>query len=96
MNELKHQLFEYKYNNEEVTKGHIFGKKAAKGVRDVSYLPIVYHTSYDISFYGLQRLHPFDCQKWSKTFDLIHSKLKVCNRFNCLFNLFNGLYLGKT
>ena len=29
--------------------------------------PIVYSPDYNISFFGLQRLHPFDSGKWGRT-----------------------------
>ncbi|WP_411023069.1 hypothetical protein, partial [Salmonella sp. s51228] len=48
-----------------------------------SQLPIVYCTNYDISFFGLQKLHPFDTQKWGRIHqflindNLIHSGQSV-------------------
>lgn len=32
-------------------------------------LPIVYSSAYNISFYGLEKVHPFDAGKWGKVFD---------------------------
>lgn len=29
-------------------------------------LPIVYHPDYNITFMGLEKLHPFDAGKWGK------------------------------
>lgn len=29
-------------------------------------LPIVYHSDYNITFMGLEKLHPFDAGKWGK------------------------------
>uniref|UniRef100_A0A8C5HAQ3 Uncharacterized protein n=1 Tax=Gouania willdenowi TaxID=441366 RepID=A0A8C5HAQ3_GOUWI len=31
-----------------------------------SCLPIVYHPDYNITFIGLEKLHPFDSGKWGK------------------------------
>ena len=31
-------------------------------------LPIIYSPKYDISFFGLEKLHPFDTQKWGNIF----------------------------
>uniref|UniRef100_H2YUR2 Histone deacetylase 11 n=1 Tax=Ciona savignyi TaxID=51511 RepID=H2YUR2_CIOSA len=33
--------------------------------------PIVYHDSYNISFLGLQNLHPFDSGKWGKIYQFL-------------------------
>uniref|UniRef100_A0A7E4VNX8 Histone deacetylase 11 n=1 Tax=Panagrellus redivivus TaxID=6233 RepID=A0A7E4VNX8_PANRE len=30
--------------------------------------PIVYSSKYDVTFYGLEKMHPFDSQKWGKVF----------------------------
>ncbi|XP_077539377.1 histone deacetylase 11 isoform X7 [Haemaphysalis longicornis] len=32
-------------------------------------LPVVYSSAYNISFYGLEKVHPFDAGKWGKVFD---------------------------
>ena len=34
-------------------------------------LPIIYCTSYDISFFGFEKLHPFDTQKWGHIFKFL-------------------------
>jgi hypothetical protein len=33
---------------------------------DGNKLAIIYHNLYDISFMGLQKLHPFDAGKWGR------------------------------
>jgi histone deacetylase 11 len=39
-------------------------------------LPIVYSDHYDITFFGMERLHPFDSRKYSKTHDyLVENKI---------------------
>ena len=32
-------------------------------------LPIVFHPKYDISFFGIEKLHPFDSKKYGKVMD---------------------------
>ena len=34
-------------------------------------LPIIYSTYYDISFFGFEKLHPFDTQKWGHIFKFL-------------------------
>jgi histone deacetylase 11 len=45
-------------------------------------IPIIYSTGYDISFYGLQKLHPFDTCKYSRVHDALAKKLNF-TRANC-------------
>lgn len=33
--------------------------------------PIIYRPEYNVHFFGLERLHPFDAQKWSSIFQLL-------------------------
>ena len=33
--------------------------------------PIVYSSNYNISFFGLQKLHPFDSEKWGRTVEYL-------------------------
>uniref|UniRef100_A0A1I8AGB6 Histone deacetylase 11 n=1 Tax=Steinernema glaseri TaxID=37863 RepID=A0A1I8AGB6_9BILA len=33
--------------------------------------PIVYHPDYNISFFGLEKLHPFDSKKWGNVFRIL-------------------------
>ncbi len=35
---------------------------------------LVYHTNYDISFLGLEKVHPFDTHKYSKVYDYLNKK----------------------
>lgn len=34
-------------------------------------LPIVYHSIYNIGFFGVEKLHPFDAGKWGKIHDFL-------------------------
>lgn len=40
-----------------------------EGYSEHDKLPIVYSSAYNISFYGLEKVHPFDAGKWGKVFD---------------------------
>uniref|UniRef100_A0A914UP14 Histone deacetylase n=1 Tax=Plectus sambesii TaxID=2011161 RepID=A0A914UP14_9BILA len=33
--------------------------------------PIVYHRNYDVSFGGIEKLHPFDAGKWGKIYQFL-------------------------
>jgi len=46
-------------------------------------LPIVFHEKYDISFYGLEKLHPFDSKKYGKAFEYLktHAGIKESQVF---------------
>lgn len=37
-------------------------------------LPIVYHPDYNITFMGLEKLHPFDAGKWGKVIHFLKGK----------------------
>lgn len=39
-----------------------------EGYGEHDQLPIVYSDAYNISFYGLEKVHPFDAGKWGKVF----------------------------
>ena len=39
--------------------------------------PIVYSPDYNISFLGMERLHPFDSGKWAKVFQFLVGESKV-------------------
>uniref|UniRef100_A0A4W6FW92 Uncharacterized protein n=1 Tax=Lates calcarifer TaxID=8187 RepID=A0A4W6FW92_LATCA len=41
-------------------------------------LPIVFHPDYNITFMGLEKLHPFDAGKWGKVIRFLKGK-KVRN-----------------
>jgi len=45
-------------------------------------IPIVFHKNYDISFWGLEKLHPFDSCKYGKIADYI---VKNCSIDRCRF-----------
>jgi histone deacetylase 11 len=36
--------------------------------------PIVYTNEYNISFFGIEKLHPFDSQKWGRVFQFLVGK----------------------
>jgi len=38
-------------------------------------LPFVYHENYDISFFGLEKMHPFDSKKYSAVFNYVTKAL---------------------
>lgn len=40
-------------------------------------LPIVFHEQYDISFWGLEKLHPFDSKKYGKVYRYLLSSLSL-------------------
>ncbi|CAN7988942.1 unnamed protein product, partial [Ixodes hexagonus] len=44
-----------------------------EGLKPGGKLPVVYHPEYNISFYGLEKIHPFDAGKWGKIFDILMS-----------------------
>lgn len=37
-------------------------------------MPIVYHPDYNITFMGLEKLHPFDAGKWGKVIHFLRGK----------------------
>lgn len=39
-------------------------------------LPLVYRAEYDISFWGLEQLHPFDTAKWGRVARLVLDSLQ--------------------
>ncbi|CAG2176093.1 unnamed protein product, partial [Oppiella nova] len=54
-----------------VRDGDLFKYFRINGSTDVkkqNLYPIVYNNNYGISFYGLERLHHFDAQKWTKIY----------------------------
>ncbi len=42
-------------------------------------IPIIYHPSYDIGFFGLEKLHPFDSKKYGKVFNFLKNKYKFAD-----------------
>lgn len=44
--------------------------------------PIVYRKEYNVKFFGLETLHPFDSKKWGHIF-----KVSVNNTFNQIIHL---------
>lgn len=42
-----------------------------------SKVPIVYDDIYNISFMGLEKLHPFDSCKWGRIIDILEGELGV-------------------
>lgn len=41
-------------------------------------VPIVYSDIYNISFWGLERIHPFDSGKWGRIVDMLQGEVKLC------------------
>uniref|UniRef100_A0A8C4W1L1 Histone deacetylase 11 n=1 Tax=Gopherus evgoodei TaxID=1825980 RepID=A0A8C4W1L1_9SAUR len=46
--------------------------------------PIVYSPDYNITFMGLEKLHPFDAGKWGKVINFL--KGNIMTRLHLLFN----------
>lgn len=46
----------------------------------VERLPIVYHQSYNISLFGLEKIHPFDSTKYGKVYNALCNRLHVDER----------------
>lgn len=46
-------------------------------IKDNVFWPIVYRKEYNVKFFGLETLHPFDSKKWGHIF-----KVSVTNTFN--------------
>ena len=56
----------------------MYGKKIVQSKIDRSNkIPIIFHPSYDISFYGIEKLHPFDSKKHGKVFKYLNKKLNI-------------------
>lgn len=41
-----------------------------------TYWPIVYSPDYNITFMGLEKLHPFDAGKWGKVINFLKGKVR--------------------
>lgn len=60
--------------------------------------PIVYHSRYNVSFFGLEKLHPFDASKWRSVIKvwIQHvSRLKSSFRVLILLGFFQYLKQGE-
>ena len=44
--------------------------------------PIVYHPGYNLKCFGFEKLHPFDCQKYAKLYDLLLKKKVIIDESN--------------
>ncbi|HEX2978159.1 MAG TPA: histone deacetylase [Candidatus Babeliales bacterium] len=44
---------------------------------DGTKIPLVYHENYDIGFFGIEKLHPFDSHKYSKVAHILKTKWKI-------------------
>lgn len=53
----------------------VYGSKILSN-EATSSLPIVFHPNYDISFFGIEKMHPFDTKKYSK---IAQHLQKTCN-----------------
>lgn len=40
-------------------------------------IPLIFHKKYDISFFGIEKFHPFDTKKYSKVFNNVTEALKI-------------------
>lgn len=45
---------------------------------DAHQWPIVYHRCYNIGFFGIEKMHPFDAGKWGKVFQSLKGLYSVC------------------
>lgn len=53
--------FNFSDKIEKVDKSKLWEPSCSNGK-----VPIIYHSNYDVSFGGLERIHPFDSGKWGK------------------------------
>lgn len=45
-------------------------------------IPIVYHPAYNITAFGLERLHPFDSRKYRRIHDALIARAATESRFH--------------
>jgi hypothetical protein len=50
-------------------------------IKDNIFWPIVYRKEYNVTFFGLETLHPFDSKKWGHIF-----KVSFNNTFNLIIH----------
>lgn len=62
-------LFLISYRSSKETRLYI-------DVRETQW-PIVYSSEYNISFLGLEKLHPFDSGKWGRIIEFLKGLLKL-------------------
>ncbi len=48
---------------------------------EITKIPVVFHPQYDISFCGLEKLHPFDSKKYGTVYNFLVNEL--CKQENC-------------
>uniref|UniRef100_A0A287DCN2 Uncharacterized protein n=1 Tax=Ictidomys tridecemlineatus TaxID=43179 RepID=A0A287DCN2_ICTTR len=48
--------------------------------------PIVYSPRYNITFMGLEKLHPFDAGKWGKVINFLKGLISVAFLFICTWD----------
>ena len=44
---------------------------------NLSKLPIVYNSVYNIHFFGIEKIHPFDSGKWGRVFKNLKGKFSI-------------------
>lgn len=54
-----------------------FYKTPPVAIAEKDRLPIVYHEKYDISMFGVEKIHPFDSTKYSKVYNSLCQKLQL-------------------
>lgn len=59
--------------------GNSFFYKPHK-VSDDQKLPIIYHSGYNIGFFGIENLHPFDAKKYGRVANYLKQKMNVTNQ----------------
>jgi histone deacetylase 11 len=57
--------------------------KAPVPVSSAEKLPLIYDSGYNISFFGVEKLHPFDSQKYGRIFELLKKRLNLTS--NCYY-----------
>jgi len=61
---------------------------------DKNFIPIVYNKDYDIYFFKLENIHPFDTKKWGKIAKLLEEYFEnVLNIFECFNKIIKIKYV---
>jgi histone deacetylase 11 len=55
----------------------LFSSLKSQQISEDQKLPIVFHRNYDISFFGVEKIHPFDSQKYGKVVDYLVKALNI-------------------
>jgi len=55
-------------------------------IKPKEYWPIVYRTEYNVTFFGLENLHPFDSKKWAHIYK-VSKRNSISNSINISLDL---------